>query len=225
MIRADQNNMNQRVYEIVKQTVAGSPPNKRREVYRRLRQGLPEATHPILEEAIEAVEVELAGNWVIRWAKRLFEFDTKTVEGRLKLYDKICGVVTVGVLWGIFKYRFGWSDYFKQGILDFDSWLGFLQDHGPALLLLLVVMGVYFLSRRCVKTEMAIARALFAPSRLPKDWEKVTGNRQIVLMVTIYMAAYLGISWFVNDVRVVAGGFAVIYVISYFNQLLTGKNI
>jgi hypothetical protein len=217
--------MNDDAFEIIKMAVEDRSLDERREVYSQFRKFLPKSLHESLEETIETVEIQLAGHWILRLAKRFFDFDTKTAEGRLKLYHRACGLVTVGALFAIFQYRFGWSDYFQTGVTNVDNWTRFLGDHGAATLLLLVIMGVYRQSRVCVKTEMSIFPKLFPLSPVPKNWEQLTGSGHIGAMILFYMVFYLGMAFFTNDVRIVSAGFATIYTISYFNQWLTRKNI
>ena len=113
------------------------------------------------------------------------------------------------------------GEYFSNGPLEVSSYVHFLYDHGLTTALLAAVLAVYWLSRRCVKTELMIVRQLFSSTRLPQNWTYIVGSNEIIKLILVYIATYFAIAWFIDDVRVVSAAFIAIFLINYRNMKLT----
>jgi hypothetical protein len=204
----------------------------RASVYRAARRGLLsqksqlssdfEQSEAALEDAIEQVESRFSNrSRLVSWILEITGIQLGTVEGRLKAFDRFCDLLTIGALIKIFNWNLNVSAYFSTGIFDTRNYLNFIRDHALTLALLAAVLAVYDLSRRCVKTELTIVRQLFSPSRMPHNWTYVVGSREIAALILIYLATYLTIAWFVDDIRIVAGLFFVIFVVNHRNMSLS----
>jgi hypothetical protein len=202
-------------------------------VYRKARQGLQRVQREVSPEDFEIMQLSLEGAIQriedsfpdrYRWFHRVLGLSgnkLSTVEGRLKTFDYLCDFIAVGALFKIFRYNLNVAEYFSNGLFDPQSYMRFASDHGLTTALLAAVLGVYYLSRRCVKTELTIVRQLFSPSRLPQNWTYVVGGGEIAKLILGYMFTYLTIAWFIDDVRIVAAAFVIIFCINYRNMKLT----
>jgi len=181
-----------------------------------------EARAKLLEQTIEQVEaLSPQGNLIDRISETVGNA-VGTVENRLRLLDAACNLLSWLTLLKIFIWNYRVTDYFPDGVLQLASWERYLADHGLATALLLVILAEFYLSRRCAKTELAMSRQLFSPSRTPRE---LVGNRSIWLMVISWTAAFLIMAWWANDTRVVSTWFLVLFCINFAIQILIRINL
>jgi len=127
----------------------------------------------------------------------LINQNIRSAEGYLRFLDYICGFVTFAFFFKLFASRW------QQG------------RHSLALILLLVVGIVYYLSRLSVKQELAIGKSLFLSDRIPTELQ-LNDRLKITFQVISFLALYL-ILGFIVDYIVLASACMFIIACIDFN--------
>ena len=177
-----------------------------------------EARDDLLEQAIDRIEVRSPQGSLTERTLEAAGNALGTADSKLRFLDGVCNLCTGLTLLKIFVSNYRVADYFPDGVLNMSGWERYLSEHGSATALLLVIIGVYYLSRRCVKTELAIARQLFPPSRSPREFE---GIGSVVMAVIIYTLTFIVMALFADYIWVAAAGFLVIFCINLYQQVMT----
>jgi hypothetical protein len=151
--------------------------------------------------------------------------DINTVDGHLRALDFLCGVLAVGTLIKFFRYNLDTTRYFPNSFFDFQSALTFAREEGLSLLLLGCVLAIYYISRKSVTFELEVARKMFMPSRMPREWSDVQGGREAVKLVMIFMASYVAIAFFIDWIAVVSAGFIAIFIVNAINMRMQRRTL
>jgi hypothetical protein len=181
-----------------------------------------EAREAQLDDAIEWVEERSPQPRFVERIRQTLSNALGTPENQLAFLDTACNLLTSLTLLKIFVLNYRLADYFGQGVFSRESWGRYLTDHGGSTVVLLTIIVLYYLSRRSAKTELAVARQLFSPSRMPSE---LIGTRLIWAMVSLFTAGFLSAAWWAHDTRVVSACIAAIYSMNFGNHILSRTNL
>jgi hypothetical protein len=135
-------------------------------------------------------------NWYLYWTGN----DISNTEGLFKFLSEICRVVAIWTYIGVIvqiAYR-----YWNGKIFDLGGFVseGFLQC------VMVALVGItYWLGQLSVKQEIAIAKTIFPPGKVPRDWGTPQDRWATVGLVLGFCALYLVIAYVSQYVLIVSG--------------------
>lgn len=173
------------------------------------------ASTELCEQAAEfyMVRIDGDGNWL--------RADLQTPRGQLVLLNSLGG------------HALEFALFASAAVLIWRR-SGCLGDRQPSVLALLdclwhallpaalvLVFGLkFFLSRISAKHELQMADGVFSPGQVPAQWAGAREPIQITLSVIFFFVLYMSLTWYADDIRLVALAMVVIAGIDYNTRRL-----
>jgi hypothetical protein len=154
--------------------------------------------------------------WYLYWTGN----DISTTEGLFKFLSEISRVVAIWTYIGVMGqiiYRYWNGKIFDLG--------GFFSEGFLQCVLVGVVGLTYWLGQLSVKQEIGIAKAIFPPGRIPRDWGTPRDRRMIVALVISFCILYLVIAYISQYILLVSGLMTILAANDYHTRYKINQGI
>jgi hypothetical protein len=156
------------------------------------------------------------------------EIALDNIEKRLRRHTNVAGsLITLGFLFSMFGHKLKVNSYFESlsSFLAYANWKKFVDDKGMTALLAFVVILMFYNFRRNTRAEIEIMAEMFSSSRTPQCWDRVYGQRQLIWLTAMWLAAALFLVGFVDYPRVFAATVMFYGVCNICGMVMYRKNI
>jgi hypothetical protein len=141
--------------------------------------------------------------------RRIFNFfypvvALENIEQRLRLYLKVTSLLTLGVLARLLWVKLGLDYYFGtfDKLTTLSNWSKFASEKGISAVLAAVVIFIWYNFARNCRAEVEVMARMFSPSRTPQRWDRVHGQRQLFVLVSVWIAIVFTLVWSVDHPRI-----------------------
>lgn len=155
-------------------------------------------------------------NWYLYWTGN----NISNTEGLFKFLSEICRVVAIWTYVGVtgqIVYRHWNGKIFDLG--------GFLSEGFLQCVLVALVGMTYWLGQLSVKQEIAIAKTIFSPGKIPRDWGTPQDRWATVILVLGFCALYLVIAYVSQYILIVSGLMTILAANDYHTRYKINEGI
>jgi hypothetical protein len=155
-------------------------------------------------------------NWYLYWTGN----NISNTEGLFKFLSEICRVVAIWTYVGVtgqIAYRYWNGKIFDLG--------GFFSEGFLQCVMVAMVGMTYWLGQLSVKQEIAIAKTIFPPGKIPRDWGTPQDRWATVGLVLGFCALYLVIAYVSQYILIVSGLMTILAANDYHTRYKINEGI